>query len=149
MTLVDHVPTTRRGQGGAHRAVIHGWVPTDFYTRYAGADHAFGVLVAVGIGVPLYSNAAGVMPLVETVHDKGLPMGTLLAFMSAVEKRTRQAMTDLGLDATVEKVSDYGDIASYGVTSTPGLVVDGQLVVQGRVPGVAALGDLLARAAGR
>ncbi|MFN0283751.1 MAG: thioredoxin family protein [Kineosporiaceae bacterium] len=69
--------------------------------------------------------------------------------MSAVEMRTRQAMTDLGLDATVEKVSDDGDIASYCVTSTPGLVVDGQLVVQGRVPGVAALGDLLARAAGR
>jgi len=66
-----------------------------------------------------------------------------------LEKRTRQAMTDLGLDATVEKVTDYGDIASYGVLSTPGLVADGQLVVQGRVPSVAALSDLLARAAGR
>jgi uncharacterized membrane protein YraQ (UPF0718 family) len=40
--------------------------------------------VAVGIGVPLYSNAAGVMPLVEALHDKGLPMGTLLAFMMSV-----------------------------------------------------------------
>lgn len=65
-------------------AVVHGWVPTDFFTRYAGADNVFGVLVAVGIGVPLYSNAAGVMPLVETLHDKGVPMGTLLAFMMAV-----------------------------------------------------------------
>ena len=36
------------------------------------------------IGVPLYSNAAGVLPLVEALHDKGLPMGTLLAFMMAV-----------------------------------------------------------------
>jgi len=65
-----------------------------------------------------------------------------------LEKRTRQAMTDLDLDATVEKVTDYGDIASYGVLSTPGLVVDGQLVVQRRVPSVVALSDLLARAAG-
>ncbi len=65
-------------------AVIHGWVPTDFFTSYAGPGNPFGVLVAVGIGIPLYSNAAGIMPLVEALYDKGLPMGTLLAFMMAV-----------------------------------------------------------------
>ncbi len=65
-------------------AVIHGWVPTSFFTSYAGAGSAFGVLVAVAVGVPLYSNAAGVMPLVLALHEKGLPMGTLLAFMMAV-----------------------------------------------------------------
>lgn len=65
-------------------AVIHGWAPEDFFTRYAGPGNPFAVLVAVGIGVPLYSNAAGVMPLVEALHDKGLPMGTLLAFMMSV-----------------------------------------------------------------
>ncbi len=65
-------------------AVIHGWAPEDFFTRYAGPGNAFGVLIAVGIGIPLYSNAAGILPLVEALHDKGLPMGTLLAFMMAV-----------------------------------------------------------------
>ncbi|MFD0519378.1 permease [Paractinoplanes durhamensis] len=65
-------------------AVIHGWAPQDFFARYAGADNPFGVLIAVLVGVPLYSNAAGVMPLVQALHDKGLPMGTLLAFMMAV-----------------------------------------------------------------
>lgn len=65
-------------------AVIHGWVPTDFFTTYAGPGNPFGVLVAVAIGVPLYSNAAGIMPLVEALYDKGLPMGTLLAFMMSV-----------------------------------------------------------------
>jgi len=65
-------------------ALIHGWAPEDFFTRYAGPDNPFAVLVAVGIGVPLYSNAAGIMPLVEALHDKGLPMGTLLAFMMSV-----------------------------------------------------------------
>ena len=65
-------------------AVIHGWAPADFFTRYAGPGNAFGVLVAVGIGIPLYSNAAGILPLVEALYDKGLPMGTLLAFMMAV-----------------------------------------------------------------
>ena len=65
-------------------AVIHGWAPEDFFTQYAGAGNPFAVLVAVGIGIPLYSNAAGILPLVEALHDKGLPMGTLLAFMMAV-----------------------------------------------------------------
>ena len=65
-------------------AVIHGWAPEDFFTRYAGPGTWYGVLVAVGIGIPLYSNAAGILPLVEALHDKGLPMGTLLAFMMAV-----------------------------------------------------------------
>lgn len=65
-------------------AVIHGWAPEDLFARYAGPDNPFGVLVAVLIGIPLYSNAAGVLPLVEALHDKGLPMGTLLAFMMAV-----------------------------------------------------------------
>lgn len=65
-------------------AAIHGWAPQDFFTRYAGGDNPLGVLIAVAVGVPLYSNAAGVMPLVQALHDKGLPMGTLLAFMMAV-----------------------------------------------------------------
>lgn len=65
-------------------AVIHGWAPEELFTRYAGEGAAFGVLVAVLIGIPLYSNAAGILPLVDALYDKGLPMGTLLAFMMAV-----------------------------------------------------------------
>ncbi len=66
-------------------AVIHGWAPEDLFTRYAGeGDNPFGVVIAVLIGVPLYSNAAGILPLVDALYDKGLPMGTLLAFMMAV-----------------------------------------------------------------
>ena len=65
-------------------AVIHGWAPEDFFTTYAGPGNPFAVLIAVGIGIPLYSNAAGILPLVEALHENGLPMGTLLAFMMAV-----------------------------------------------------------------
>ncbi|MDQ1249924.1 MAG: uncharacterized protein QG597_4301 [Actinomycetota bacterium] len=65
-------------------AVIHGWVPTDFFTTYANAANPLGVVVAVLIGIPLYSNAAGVMPLVQSLYGAGLPMGTLLAFMMSV-----------------------------------------------------------------
>jgi uncharacterized membrane protein YraQ (UPF0718 family) len=63
---------------------IHGYVPQDFLTHYAGKGNPFAVPVAVLIGVPLYSNAAGVIPVVYALMEKGLSMGTVLAFMMAV-----------------------------------------------------------------
>ena len=63
---------------------IHGYVPEDFLVRYAGPRNPFGVPVAVALGVPLYSNAAGVIPIVYALMEKGMSMGTVLAFMMAV-----------------------------------------------------------------
>jgi uncharacterized membrane protein YraQ (UPF0718 family) len=65
-------------------ALVHGWVPEDFFVRYAGPDNPLAVPVAVGLGVPLYSNAAGILPLVEALQAKGLAIGTVLAFMMSV-----------------------------------------------------------------
>ncbi|MBW4057323.1 MAG: permease [Proteobacteria bacterium] len=65
-------------------AFIHGYAPQDFLVRYAGRDNPFAVPLAVLIGVPLYSNAAGVIPIVHALMEKGLPIGTALAFMMAV-----------------------------------------------------------------
>lgn len=70
--------------GIAIGAAIHGWVPTDFFARYAGPHNPLAVPFAVVLGVPLYSNAAGVLPLIQALHAKGLAMGTLLAFMMSV-----------------------------------------------------------------
>lgn len=61
----------------------------------------------------------------------------------ALEARTRQALTELGQDAAIEKVTDTAQIMGYGVMSTPGLVVDGRVVVSGRVPSVKQLAELL------
>jgi uncharacterized membrane protein YraQ (UPF0718 family) len=63
---------------------IHGYVPEDFLVRYAGKGNIFAVPIAVLIGVPLYSNAAGVIPIVYALMGKGLSLGTTLAFMMAV-----------------------------------------------------------------
>ena len=60
-----------------------------------------------------------------------------------LERVTRRAVTDLGIDATIEKVTDYATIAGYGVMTTPALVVDDQVVVSGRVPTPTALRELL------
>lgn len=61
-----------------------------------------------------------------------------------LEKATRQAVDDLGLDATFEKVTDYADIAAYGIMRTPGLVVDEKVLLSGRVPTAGQVKDLLA-----
>lgn len=50
-----------------------------------------------------------------------------------LEKHAKIAVQELGIDATFEKVTDYQDIMSYGIMSTPGLVVDGEVVSSGRV----------------
>jgi uncharacterized membrane protein YraQ (UPF0718 family) len=63
---------------------IHGYVPEDFLVKYAGKGNIFAVPIAVLLGVPLYSNAAGVIPIVYALMQKGVTMGTALAFMMAV-----------------------------------------------------------------
>lgn len=65
-----------------------------------------------------------------------------------LERATREALEQLHLDATVEKVQDYPSILGYGVMSTPGLVVDDKVVVSGRVPKPAEITQLLTTAMG-
>jgi len=65
-------------------AWIHGYVPADFLAAYAGPNNFFAVPLATIIGIPLYANAAGVMPLVNALTEKGMAIGTVLAFMMSV-----------------------------------------------------------------
>lgn len=74
-------------------AVIHGWVPEDFFVRYAGADNPWGVVVATLAGVPLYVNGAGVVPIAEALWSKGVSLGTVMALiMSAIALSVPQAV---------------------------------------------------------
>ncbi len=65
-------------------AFIHGYVPTDFIIKYAGSNSWYSVPLAVLLGIPMYSNAAGVMPLIEVLTGKGMLLGTALSFMMAI-----------------------------------------------------------------
>jgi small redox-active disulfide protein 2 len=71
-------------------------------------------------------------------------LGSGCANCANLEKATREAATDLGIEATFEKVTDYALIASYGVMRTPALVVDETLVLSGRVPTTTQVRDILA-----
>lgn len=65
-------------------AFIHGYVPTELIVKYAGNNAWYSVPFAVLLGVPMYSNAAGVMPLIEVLTSKGMLLGTALSFMMAI-----------------------------------------------------------------
>ena len=70
--------------GIAIGAFIHGYAPQDFLVKYAGKGNWLAVPVATLIGIPLYSNAAGTIPMVSALVEKGMGIGTALAFMMAV-----------------------------------------------------------------
>jgi uncharacterized membrane protein YraQ (UPF0718 family) len=70
--------------GIAVGAAIHGYVPTDSMARIMGKSAWWTVPAAVVLGVPMYSNAAGIIPIVQALMEKGAALGTVLAFMMAV-----------------------------------------------------------------
>ena len=97
MTLDERVVYARRAAADIIRTVwayvivaiaiggfIHGYVPEDFLVRYAGPGNPLAVPLAVLMGIPLYASAAGIVPVVYALMEKGLAMGTVLAFMMAV-----------------------------------------------------------------
>ena len=65
-------------------AAMHGYVPEDFFTEFLSADKWFAVPLAVILAVPMYANAAGIVPVVQVFVAKGVPLGTAIAFMMAV-----------------------------------------------------------------
>jgi uncharacterized membrane protein YraQ (UPF0718 family) len=65
-------------------AVLHGYVPQEFFTEHAGADNPFAVPLAVLMGIPLYGSATSVIPVAEALLSKGVPVGTVLALMMSI-----------------------------------------------------------------
>ena len=70
--------------GIAVGAVIHGYVPSGYLASIMGKEAWWSVPVAVVIGIPMYSNAAGMIPIVQALLEKGAALGTVLAFMMSV-----------------------------------------------------------------
>lgn len=99
-------------------ALMHGWLPAGALAQYAGRDNPFAVLVAVVAGVPLYANAAGVIPLVAELTRAGVAMGTALAFMMAVTALSIPEMIILRRVLKPKLLAIFVAIVSLGIIMT-------------------------------
>lgn len=70
--------------GIAIGGLMHGYIPEGFFEQYIGKNNPFAVPIAVILAVPMYSNASGILPVVQVLVAKGIPLGTAIAFMMGV-----------------------------------------------------------------
>lgn len=98
-------------------AFIHGYVPTDFIVKYAGSNTWYSVPLAVMLGVPMYSNAAGVMPLIEVLTSKGMLLGTALSFMMAITALSLPEALILKRILHVKLIATFFGIVALGIMS--------------------------------
>lgn len=99
-------------------AWIHGYVPTDFLARFASHNAWYAVPLAVLIGIPLYANAAGVIPLVGALTEKGVAMGTTLAFMMSVTALSLPEFMILKKVMRLKLIMIFGGIVGIGIIFT-------------------------------
>ncbi len=101
--------------GIAVGAVIHGYVPEHVLAGVMGADAWWSVPAAVAIGVPLYSNAAGIIPVVQALLEKGAALGTVLAFMMSVIGLSLPEMIILRKVLKVPLIAVFAGVVSAGI----------------------------------
>ena len=99
-------------------AFIHGYIPADFITKYAGGDVWYAPIVAVLMGIPMYSNAAGILPLVEVLTQKGMLLGTALSFMMAVVALSLPEAMILKRVLSVKLISIFFGIVGFAILLT-------------------------------
>ncbi|SHJ75703.1 permease [Paramaledivibacter caminithermalis] len=102
-------------------AVIHGWAPAPILAKYAGPNNPFAVLVGVLVGIPLYSNALGTIPIAEALINKGVGIGTALSFMMAT---TALSLPEMIL---LRKVIKPKLITAFVIITGIGIIVVGYL----------------------
>lgn len=101
--------------GIAVGAGIHGYVPEEFMASFMGRDAWWSVPLAVLIGVPMYTNAAGVIPIVQALLAKGAALGTVLAFMMSVIALSLPEMIILRKVLKVRLIATFASIVAAGI----------------------------------
>lgn len=101
--------------GIAVGAVIHGYVPAELMTRIMGADAWWSVPAAVILGIPMYTNAAGIIPIVEALLGKGAALGTTLAFMMSVIALSLPEMLILRKVLSLKLIAVFVGVVGTGI----------------------------------
>jgi uncharacterized protein len=99
-------------------ALIHGYAPADFLASIMGRDAWWSVPAAVIIGIPMYSNAAGIIPVVEALIGKGAALGTVLAFMMSVIALSLPEMIILRKVLTLRLIAVFVCVVGIGILAT-------------------------------
>lgn len=99
-------------------AWIHGYLPADLLAQYAGSGKWYAVPLAVLVGIPLYSNVAGVIPLVSALTEKGISMGTTLAFMMSVTALSLPEFMILKKVMKIKLIIIFASIVGVGIIIT-------------------------------
>nr|WP_102867108.1 permease [Pseudovibrio exalbescens] len=99
-------------------ALIHGYVPETLMLQIMGGEAWWSVPAAVGVGVPMYTNAAGVIPIVEALLGKGAALGTTLAFMMSVIALSLPEMIILKQVLTYRLIAIFIAVVSAGILAT-------------------------------
>ncbi|MDO8400187.1 MAG: permease [Bradyrhizobium sp.] len=101
--------------GIAVGAFIHGYVPSDLLASIMGRDAWWSVPAAVALGIPMYSNAAGIIPVVEALITKGAALGTVLAFMMSVIALSLPEMIILRKVLSVKLIAVFVGVVGTGI----------------------------------
>ena len=101
--------------GIALGALIHGYVPEDFMASFMGKEAWWSVPLAVMMGVPMYTNAAGVIPIVQALLAKGAALGTVLAFMMSVIALSLPEMIILRKVLKVRLIATFVAVVASGI----------------------------------
>ena len=101
--------------GIALGAGIHGYVPEDFMASFMGRDAWWAVPAAVVLGVPMYTNAAGIIPIVEALIGKGAALGTVLAFMMSVIALSAPEMIILRKALKPRLIATFAGVVATGI----------------------------------
>jgi uncharacterized membrane protein YraQ (UPF0718 family) len=101
--------------GIAIGAGIHGYVPEDFMASFMGKEAWWSVPLAVLIGIPMYTNAAGVIPIVQALLAKGAALGTVLAFMMSVIALSLPEMVILRKVLKVRLIATFTGVVAVGI----------------------------------
>lgn len=96
-------------------AAIHNWVPQSIIENVVGANNPFAVLLATAVGIPMYADIFGTLPIAEALFAKGVGTGTVLAFMMAVTALSLPSMILLSKVVKPKLLAVYVTIVAVGI----------------------------------
>ncbi len=96
-------------------AIIHNWIPQDIIEAVLGSDNPFGVILATLVGIPIYADVFGTIPIAEALLAKGAQLGTILSFMMAVTTLSLPSLIMLKKAVKTQLLAAFVAICAFGI----------------------------------